>query len=1048
MKSSLFFPLDVKKPLCLSLLSLAGMLAGCGGGGSSGNPYQPPSLSDGVIFTYPIDGQTDVHLGTRFYVTFSKAASQSAVNSACSVDGSGNVTGNFCLIGPANAVVPITATVNGKVVTFESAQLQQGTQYSLHVRANVIGGGSTNLPASGPLFRFTTSQFDSVSGSDPTVVAINGEDPGVYAAPPSAQARYPFMDFSTIRVEFSEPLDEKTVQVGSSFQLLDVSNGNAPVAGSIMVRRQHVSFDPDEDLMPGHTYQLQLSNTIADRNGETLAAITFDMVPQDSDSYGQPIVQVFNTTTAFGEAGFPQTSVITGAPLNAIDLYSPLIGSNDINIRDSSLQAELADPSNFGGLIPFVIRKGGILDITGLDLALGGEIAANIQTGDISARFINDVTGFMDRNPYRDASVSPDDDKAPVFVFLMFDLALTGADATGNAVLNQTIPHVQATGTARIQNGNLFIESVRTLEMDLLGLDRAPAHLVLGINSDLNASPGEDTQAPQITAAYPGDGAEDFVARDALSLIFSEPMDNSAVQPQNQITLIDLDNAGAPVDFQLAWDGSTILIKPNSPLSYGNQYQIGLGALMDLAGNALSLSPDDATGGDGNIIFRVENPDTSTAVGPMVSSVHTGVGCELTGSSYGAPGRCEGGLITDDEYVPFDMPEDGRIEVSFSQPMDIDTLLLGASCGSGAIRVEELDGAGSCVGVVPGSLVADSRSIKFTPTQAWSVGTQYRLTLVAGANTSCDAGEVCGENGVALNTDPLNGAQAGDAGGGDLINVFQGVAANDDVFLPLKLEPFTDLNGNSAVDFSETERTQNSAGVEIVPFDLDGLDNGIITLARFLDQPGGVEISLASIYLNGALPVTVEQPEPLTIDGALWGMTIDGESQIPVRVHPGILYGTSITMESAAEVTIPPFPPIGIPISDVETGTSILRIREDGAAVYGYIVEEVGVDAPQFIAQLDLYMDAPDMEIEVNIPLLGGLISVNHNIHSLPLTALVKGPITFLEDGRIQIEQVNVADIELEINVSSIAGSGALKMLIGASAMQLNVIGNPLKGRQ
>ena len=253
-----------------------------------------------------------------------------------------------------------------------------------------------------------------------------------------------------------------------------------------------------------------------------------------------------------------------------------------------------------------------------------------------------------------------------------------------------------------------------------------------------------------------------------------------------------------------------------------------------------------------------------------------------------------------------------------------------------------------------------------------------------------------------------------------------------------------DINGNGYLDGSETARTENSAGVSIVDLLDDGLNNGIITQAQFLDGPGGAVIPEASIYLGGALPVTVGEPEPITIDGATWGMTLAGTSQIPVRVHPGILYGTSITMESSATVL-----GIPIPISDVETGISVLRVRESGGEpVTGYIVAEDGVEQPQFIAQLDLYMDAPDMQIQVNIPLLGGLIAVNHNIHSLPLTAIVKGPITFLEDGRILIEQTNLADIELVINVTSIAGNGAIKMLIPSGAMNLRLIGNPLKGRK
>lgn len=1036
------FPRIVSGWVAASLLALSGC-----GGDSGGDTFTPPSLADGVIFTYPIDGQTDVHLGTRFYVTFSKNASQSAVNAACSVDGGGTVSGNFCLIGPGNTVMPLSPSVSGKVVQFETDQLQQGTRYELYVRGAVIGGGSTNLPSSAPLVTFLTSQTDPVAGVGPSITAINGEDPDVYSstmpAPPTP--RYPMMDFSTIRVEFSEPLDEKTVQVGSSFEFVEVDGGGGetPVPGAIVVRKQHISFDPQQaELSAGLTYRLRLGAGITDLNGEALNPVTYEMVPVDSNSCGCVITQRFNTTNAYGESGFPQTSRLTGRPLNAIDLYSPLIGSNDINLRDTTLEARLADPSAFGGLIPFVIRKGAYLDITGLDLALGGEIPANLQTGDITASFITDVTGYLDRNPYRPYSTAPDDNKSPVFVYLIFDLALTSSDANGNAVLNQTIPHVQATGTARINDGTLYIESVRTLEMDLLGLDRAPAHLVLGINSDLVSEPPTDSTAPTITSSYPATGSEDFAVADELSLIFSEPMDNTGVEPQDEIILTNLTDGGQ-VPFQITWDGSTVLLKPDVALTYGKQYQISIGNLVDLAGNSLVLDAGDATGGTSNIVFNTEDP-VATTVGPLVSSLFNGAACPLTGGSADFAGRCVGGDSGDERYLPFTLPIDGRIEVSFNQPMDQSTLTLGSACGNGAVRVEELDGGGACVGVVAGSLIADTRGFKFTPTNGWVEGTRYRVTLVPGGNTSCDAGEICSENGRPLNPDPLNGGESGDAGGSNIVNTFTAVAANNDVFLPLKLEPFADMNGNGYLDGSETERPENSAGVTIVDLVDDALNNGIITLAQFLDGPGGAVIPEARIYINGSLPVTVGEPEPITVDGTPWGMTIAGSSQIPVQVNPGILYGTSITMESAASVL-----GIPIPISDVQTGISILRVRESGGEpVTGYIVEEDGEDQPQFIAQLDLYMDAPDMEIQVNIPLLGGLIAVNHNIHSLPLTAIVKGPITFLGDGRILIEQVNLSEIELVINVTSIAGNGAIKMLIAPNAMNLRLIGNPLKGRK
>jgi hypothetical protein len=997
-------------------------LAGCSD--SSESPYAPPALSDGVVFTYPINGQTDVPLGTRFYVTFSKNASQDAVQTACSVDGGGNVSGHFCLLDADDNVVTINTQVNGKVVQFETTHLRQGTAYRLFVRSAVIGGGDTNLPASDPLLTFTTSQLDPVSGAVPRVTAINGEDPAVYGGGTPPAARYPFMDFSTLRVEFSEPLDEKTVQAGSSFEFVavDGGGGETPVPGALIVRKQHVVFDPDEDLTAGVTYRLRLSTAIRDLNGEAVAATTYEMVPVAANACDCVITQHFNTTVAFGETGFPQTSLITGRPLNAIDLYSPLIGSNDINLRDSTLLAELADPANFGGLIPFVIRKGNFLSITGLDLALGGTVPANLNTGDIKATFLSDVTGFMGRNPYRSADTVPDDDKAPVFVYLIFDLALTGADDKGNAVLNQTIPHVQATGTARVVNGSLQIETVRTLTMDLLGLDLAPAHMVLGINSDLNVSRPDDAESPRITGAYPADGATDFPVRDGLSLIFSEAIDNAGVVANDQIQLFNV-TANALVPFQITYDGSTVLLKPNNALVFGNQYRITLGALTDISANhnGLVLDGSDASGGDGVIDFTTENPSNTGNIGPMVTSVHAGAACTLTGSSYASPGRCAGGLGGDNTYLPFNMPTDGFLDVQFNQVMNQNTLVLGGSCGSGRVRIERLNDAGTtCTGVVAGTLTPDTRALRFKPTEPWVDGATYRLTLVGGGNATCDsATEVCGNNNLPLNPDPLNGAQAGDAGGNNLVVYFRGAPAAEDqsVYLPLKLEPFTDINGNGFVNAGEVARVQNSAQVTVTG------TGGIVT--------GASVVGDNHLYLNGSLPVTVGLPEPLVVDGSTWGMTLAGTEQIPVRVNPGVLYGTSITLNAAA---------IGISIGNVDTNINVLRLRETGSPILGYIVEEAGVAEPQFIADMNLYMDAPDMSI------LGGLAS--HDLNSKSLRAVVRGPITFEEDGRIVITLANVAAINLTVNISALGLPGNINLRIPANAMKLRLIGNPLKGRR
>src|SRR5690606_3999051 len=97
--------------------------------------------------------------------------------------------------------------------------------------------------------------------------------------------------------------------------------------------------------------------------------------------------------------------------------------------------------------------------------------------------------------------------------------------------------------------------------------------------------------------------------------------------------------------------------------------------------NTLVLDSADATGGDGEIIFTTENPSSTGAVGPMISSIHSGAACVLTGSTYDNPGRCVGGLSGDTPYLPFDMPTDGALEVQFNQTLNAATFILGSNCG-------------------------------------------------------------------------------------------------------------------------------------------------------------------------------------------------------------------------------------------------------------------------------------------------------------------------------------------------------------------------------
>ena len=69
---------------------------------------------------------------------------------------------------------------------------------------------------------------------------------------------------------------------------------------------------------------------------------------------------------------------------------------------------------------------------------------------------------------------------------------------------------------------------------------------------------------------------------------------------------------------------------------------------------------------------------------------------------------------------------------------------------------KQVDGNGACSAAVPGTLMVARSPDRVHPRRAVDTGTKYRLTLVSGSNTSCDAGEMCGLQSAA-SFDPLNG---------------------------------------------------------------------------------------------------------------------------------------------------------------------------------------------------------------------------------------------------------------------------------------------------
>jgi hypothetical protein len=953
---------------------LFALAVGCSG------PVAPLQTAEpGVLFTYPANGQLDVPTGARIVVSFSDPVDKGAVGSCTAT------SGGFCVVGP-DGPVDVTPVVSedGKTVSMPASELAEGTTYQVIVRSE-LAPEARNLPGSGPLVTFTTRSTRPRAAA-PELVAFNGAAPGM------PDAFRPLFETSTLRLVFSEPLDPRTVTLAAgSIELLDATGSAVPA--TLVSNGIHVAIDPKDDLTPGAMYVLRLGSQLLDLGGQAIAPTTLTITPHLSE--GAPIPQKLRTRQE-GDPG-PEHSR-SGATPNEIVIDKPLIGRETSQMLPSVLAAELGDPKAIGGPIAFTIRKGQRLRSTGMDIALGGEIATGLSTGEVWIELLTDGGGRIYRNPHQAAEQRPENDRAPLYVDLSMDVAVYAVDANGNAALTQTVLGLQGVGTAIATDGVLAIETVASMDLALLGVTKAPTNLVLELISDEDASLSTDTVSPSIVATYPEQSSQHAVD-EGIDVVFSEPIDLDRARAGG-VRLEDTNGVAVPSVIES--QGAAVVVRPLAPLAYSKIYRVVFGDVADAVGNKAAIP---------NLSF-VTPALIAYDVPLMATAVYPGTPCALTGATATSPGRCDGGLATDELYRPFALPANDPIEVTFSQPLRRSSVTRGTVCGQGSVRIEDTSG-GTCT-VVPGTLLVRARSLSFIPDVPWSEGRTYRLTLVSGSDETCSAGELCGPTSAA-NFDPLKGSENGDGGGPPLVITFLGAPRGTSTYMLTNATPLTDINGSGFQEAGEQERDENHAALRITGT-TDDVSSAVFEGTDCIPSTPEKE---SCMYIQGAMPVRMGE---LSTSCGSTGAT----SCIPVTESPQAMLSTNTTMTANTGIDI-----------TTDTGASVMRVREPaGGDVMGYIVDRGGT--PTFITTLELYMDAPDMSIPLS----------SHDLHSKPLSITLEGPVAVLPDGRIAIQLANTADVPVVVAIDAPLGiAGTVKMIVPKGEMKLQLMSPAPRGR-
>ncbi|RBP26463.1 Ig-like domain-containing protein [Marinobacter pelagius] len=1009
------------------------LLAACGGEEQTMKAEVP---AGSVIYSYPADGQTGISPTSDIVVRFSHAISEEEAdirNKIVVTDGTNNID------------YEVKKVDGGRSLKLEPvADLTTGTEYSVTFAEPLATANSTPIGtpnAEGPEgIQFDTrGGFTGIAGLDNLASEFD-----VARMIPSPEGEFRPMDFSSFRLVLTQPIHPQWKVMGGTIRLED-SSGN-PVPASVIVDQRRITIDPcltedparcgtkADELASGASYTVKISGLPSLTNPDARLDFEKSFTARETG----PTVVLFQEVIGSGllEGQKPQVSILNGQIINGVTLNSVLQGTAGPSQQTGGLFAELAYAPAFEADEPLPLRvpRSSVLNSSSLDVKINGRVpiinpeTGDIQqTGNIKVTMLSDASGYLLPNPYTD------DLNAPRHVKLFMDVAMNTEEAQPNASLSQNLLGVELSGIALVEDGVLQIDAIGVVEPNLLGQEFTDSTIAFRIEAATDADSAldaedlwePDTTSPTLVSWMPGPdsaipGDRDQMQRpgDPIVLNFNEPID-----PETLGAGLTLDEGGIPLTLgdgtlEAFVDGTAVVINPVDGLEHGVDYSLDIsGGLTDIAGNpATSQSLKFA-------LPAIENENGTTAfTSPFALTTYPGFPCvtegvDLVNGSHGicvddAPAGYSSELERDQLPVTT-LPKDRPIVVKFSQSMDLTTI------SSSTFIVEKIadPSAPGDVGTevaVPGRLELGNQRLRFFPDSNWEVGATYRYTMTSAPGGDCATGDlICSSKGLPLDTDLLMGQGAG-PGGPNLSIYFTGTESVQSVFTPLRNLPVRDTNSNYVVDCG------TPGGKECLePFDHETDGNGgfkpsanaaKLTVVNQTATVLGVEGAGAQVGCDAGEDCEENKfiYQTYGLDTEVVGPVLDSEGQ-PAGVRV-LLYPT-LLMTTNASVFLDG-------LGEQRTGPQILRMTygeptEDNplGLVEGVITE--GPDGrPTFMATADLTLDAPDL----TVPLEGAL---RHNLYSYPFSLELKGPITFFDDGRMQIEQRNTNVPELDVLVTT-----------------------------
>jgi hypothetical protein len=1012
--------MDMRK---LIVLTGTAILAACGGSSSDEQTVSFDNWQETeVVYSYPFDGQAEVSPNAPVVVRFSDPVE---------VDAS-----NFTLTGPDG---PVNFTVESadqgrSAVLMPKAALAVKSEYALTLNNIRTDSGDAALPDGSVDFKTRAA----LEGKPRALRQLSDTFEVASVSPDGADL--PFLDFSSVNLVMTQPLDRQTVVYGDTVTL--TQNGQT-VPAQLRVDGRHISIDPDEVLEPGSEVTLELSNGVQNQYGDAFGGFTRTFAPLDTKPRETLVQEAAPADPVLGclDDGV-QTSPITGDPINCVPLIAKLLGDNTVSKQQGNVFAELGFAPNFPDKTPLRVPKGSLLKGDPLDVRIGGEVPAGFDSGEVTVTFLGDANGYLLPNPYSD------DPSAPKQLRLTMDVAFDTEVQRANGAFNQTLLQVELVGyaIADTEKGSLIVDAVGVVEPEVLGTETAYGVLSFHMESypdQENAPEMEvDMTSPELAAWQPGDHVNKQRPGDPIILNFSEPLDPTSVIAGDTLRVTA---DGNPVDYEYYLDGVSVVIQPQPMLQYNTDYQVQFtDGITDIAGNpalgeTLSFTLPTYIGSGHPAIATTTYPGFPCAVDKATWDI-----------ANGDHGICRGGESDDDHLPVMPMPAERAIEVQFSQVMLEESFQLGETCGTGTFRVEKVADPGQapqqsgdnyvCQEAVPGELNYNARTVTFIPDQPWEEGATYRYVMLSEnqdfTTANCTNGTaICTEDLGPFQTATLE-APTDDMGGPDMELYFTGAPANKDVFQVLRNLPTFDVNSDFVHQDSEPQPQPAAGNPNEYPVPPNSTElfvqskGGLLDEARVgCDYDGADCPAEKFIYITGALDVEVVGYD-------------EQEDAVRVNIYPTLLQTSSVDIYGALALWF-------LPLGDVTiaTGPQVMRIRYEDRGegrtepVTGWIRQ--GDDGPVFETNLDIFLTAPYLEPKA----LG--LTLEHELYSYELSLRLVGDVTFLDDGRLQIEQRSqqARSISTAIQFRRDGAVDAANMTLGipAGGVFLNYISTPIK---